>query len=119
MLRVTMPDGSPVATVSSLAEIAALRAGGFIPESATVVEAETVPQSVKLWQARAMLRTAGKLDAATAAIAASGNAALQDAWEYAPDISRASPAVAALGAALNLSPEQIDALFIAASKLTV
>lgn len=77
------------------------------------------PDVVKMWQARAVLRNAGLFDAVNAAITASGNAAWQEAWEYAPEISRSSPMVQAMGGALGLSAEQIDGLFAQAAALSV
>lgn len=78
-----------------------------------------VPQSVDMWQARAALRAAGKLDAANAVIAAAGNPTLSDAWEYGNTITRGSPAIASLGAALGLTDADIDGLFVAASNIRV
>lgn len=83
------------------------------------LDAPAVPSSVKMWQAKTALAAVGKLDTATAAITASGNVALQLAWEYATDISRASASVAAIGAVLNMSSTEIDALFVAASVIEV
>lgn len=48
-------------------------------------------------------------------LAAVASAALS-AWEYAITIERNSPLVAALATALELSPTDIDNLFIAADK---
>ena len=76
-----------------------------------------VPDVVALWKLRTVAKSAGIFDGAQAAVDASGNAALQEAWEYAAEIRRDSPSIAALGGALGLSPKQIDAMFIAANKL--
>jgi hypothetical protein len=77
------------------------------------------PPEVALWQARAALAAHGLIDAANAAVAASGNPALKAAWEYGNIIRRESPAIATLGAALSLDAAAIDALFIEAAALTV
>lgn len=81
--------------------------------------APSVPASVSMWQAKAALAASGKLDAANASVAQVGNPALSIAWEYATDLSRESPALAAIGAAIGLSPADIDALFIQASNIKV
>jgi hypothetical protein len=79
----------------------------------------SVPASVHMWQAKAALQAAGKLDAATAAVTGSGNQAIMLAWEYAPEISRNSASVAAIGVAIGLAPADIDALFLAADAIVV
>lgn len=86
--------------------------GAFDPTS------PPAPRSVKMWQAKAALDAAGKIDAANAAVAAHGGA-VAFAWEYAPDISRDSPAIAAVGAAIGLDEAAIDSLFIAASQISI
>ncbi len=76
--------------------------------------ANPVPQSISMAQTRVALRQAGLLNAVEAAIA-SGDAATGDAWEYSSELRRDSELVATLGTSLGLSPERIDALFIAAA----
>lgn len=78
-----------------------------------------VPQEVAMWQARAAMRDAGVFDKVAAAVAASGNSAVQAAWEYATAFNRSSPSVQAMWAALGESPESLDTLFIAAAKIKV
>lgn len=78
-----------------------------------------VPPSIKMWQAKAALAAAGKLAEAEAKILASGNSALQLAWEYAPDLSRTSPGVGLIGSAIGLDDAAIDSLFIAADAINV
>lgn len=95
---------------------------GGVPTEAeilAVLAPVPVPAAVGLWQAKAALAAAGHLAAADAAVAASGNTPLQLAWEYATEVHRASPAIAAIGAALGLTQGQIDDLFLAAAALTV
>ena len=79
--------------------------------------APSVPASVKMWQAKTALDAIGKLETANTAIAASGNRALQLAWEYAADISRSSPSVAAIGKLIGLDDAGIDALFVSADQM--
>lgn len=80
--------------------------------------APSVPASVKMWQAKAALAASGKLEAANAAVQGAGGAVAL-AWEYAPDVSRASAAVAAMASAIGLSSADVDALFIAADAIQV
>lgn len=78
-----------------------------------------VPTSVYMWQAKAALAAIGKLDAANAVIAQSNNQMLSTAWEYAPYISRKSPAVAAIAQAIGLSNSEVDTLFVSAEQIKV
>jgi hypothetical protein len=80
--------------------------------------APIIPVTVALWQARAALLGAGKLDAVNAAVAKIGGA-VAIAWDYGNSIDRASPTVAALGATLGMSDKDLDNLFIVASSLTL
>lgn len=79
--------------------------------------APPVPAQVALWQARAVLAQQGLLDAARAAVAASGNTVLKAVWEYGNVITRASPGLALLAGALDLTEAQVDDLFRAAAAL--
>lgn len=78
-----------------------------------------VPERVDMWQARAALRLAGIYDAADAAISASGNAALIEAWTNGNTFRRDSPAIVQLGQMLGLTSAQIDSLFRAAADIAV
>lgn len=80
--------------------------------------ASVVPASVKMWQAKAALAAAGKLEAASAVIAQVGGP-IAMAWAFAPDVSRDSPGMSAIGDAIGLGPSDIDALFIAAAQIKV
>lgn len=83
---------------------------------------QPVPESVTAWQIRRWLISQGislaKVDAAIAAIpdAAQREAAKVD-WEYAPYVERSHPMLVPLGAALGMTPEQIDAAFVEAAGL--
>lgn len=81
-----------------------------------IATASPVPASVSRFQARAALMQAGKLDAANAAVAKADDLT-KLAWDDAQVFYRASPTVNALGAALGLSAEDLDALFIAAAQI--
>jgi len=78
-----------------------------------------VPASVAMWQAKAALQAAGLLTSATAAVAAASNPVLTAFWEGASTIDRSSPTLAGIAAALSLTSEQIDALFIQAASISL
>lgn len=79
-----------------------------------------VPASITMRQARLALLGAGVLATVDQAIAGmpgiEGEAARIE-WEYAQEVRRDSPLIAALGPAIGLTTEQIDALFIAGAAL--
>ena len=80
-----------------------------------------VPSAVTPRQARLALLGAGLLAQVEAGLAAIPDPAQRQAaqieWEYATTVVRDSQWVRTLGASLNLTSAQIDALFIAAAKL--
>ena len=76
----------------------------------------SIPRVVTMRQARLALHSAGLLDAVTAAV----NAAPQDIkieWEYATEVDRNWPTLAALTATLGLTELQLDELFTLAGSL--
>jgi len=79
-----------------------------------------VPQVVTMRQARISLSRAGLLPQVEQLLGAlegqSGDEARIE-WEYSQEVHRNKPFVVHLGAALGLSPAQIDDLFIAAAGL--
>ena len=79
-----------------------------------------VPQTVTMRQARLALLNAKLLSQVNSAIAAmtgdQGDSARIE-WEFSSEVKRTQPMVVALGPALGLSSQQIDALFIAAAVL--
>jgi hypothetical protein len=79
-----------------------------------------VPLEVTMRQARLALSAAGKLAAVDAAIASlpePQKSAAQIEWEYSAAVRRTQPLVLALAPAIDLSEEQLDALFIQAAAL--
>ncbi|WP_062223068.1 hypothetical protein [Aureimonas sp. D3] len=73
-----------------------------------------VPATVTMRQARIALSRSGLLSKAEAAIAQMAGQAGEEArieWEYAAELKRNHPLIAALGQALGLSAEAIDDLF--------
>jgi hypothetical protein len=79
-----------------------------------------VPQSITPRQARLALLGAGLLEtvqAAFAEIPEPQRTAAQIEWDYALTIERGSPLVAQMAAALGMTDEQVDALFVAGAQL--
>jgi hypothetical protein len=79
-----------------------------------------VPETVSPRQARLALLGIGMLSAveqALAAIPGAQGAAARIDWEYATEVQRKSPLIAALGPALGLTSAQIDDLFRSAVTL--
>ena len=84
------------------------------------VQPDPIPQSVTMRQARLALMGAGLLDSVNAAITAmptpERSAAVIE-WEYAQTVDRASAFTQQLATGLNLTAEQLDALFTQAAAL--
>lgn len=78
-----------------------------------------IPQQVPMWAVRTVLQNDGLFDQAQALIEASTDNALKNVWEYGNFADRNSNAIAALAAALGLSEQQVDQMFIDANSLTV
>lgn len=77
---------------------------------------QVVPRAVTMRQARLALLAAGKLDAVDAAVATQDRA-VRITWEYAQEVERANPLLAALAPALGLDDAALDALFVGAVTL--
>lgn len=98
----------------------AWQAAGNVPAPADPPPV-VVPPAVTMRQARLALHGAGLLDNIAPAIAAIPDASTRRAaeieWEFSNELQRANPFVANLGAALGLTPGQVDALFVQAATL--
>ncbi len=96
------------------------RIDDLTPEQIEANRKAAVPQAVTMRQARLALLGAGVLATVDAAIAAmpgmEGHAARIE-WEYAHEIRRDSPLVAAMSGMLGLDEAALDQLFLAASGL--
>jgi hypothetical protein len=92
--------------------------GGFAPPE-QVEKTVPVPAVVSRLQARLALLGAGLLQTVEDHIAASGDAMLQLVWAEATEWRRDSPTIATIAAALSLSEDQVDELFISAGAITV
>lgn len=93
-------------------------AGGFTPPEEEP-DAAPVPAVVSRLQARLALMSAGLLQAVEDHISASGDATLQLVWAEATEWRRDSPTIATIAAALELTEDQVDALFRAAGEISV
>lgn len=100
------PDGAAWPTQSEIDDL--------IAQGVSEIAADV---SVTPRQARLVLLQAGYLDAAEAMLALPENKAAQITWEYALEIKRSDPLIAAIGGALGLTEAQIDAMFEAAKQL--
>lgn len=76
---------------------------------------ELIPQVITIRQARLQLLKIGLLDDVDALVALDRKSQIE--WEYANDIERNSPLVSTLCEQLGLTKEQLDNLFVEASKL--
>lgn len=76
-----------------------------------------VPTSITQRQCRLMLVQIGKYQEAVAFIENSQDDTIKIEWEYASIIERSNPLVSHLGTQLELTKEQLDNLFVEASKL--
>lgn len=82
---------------------------------------ERVPVEIPLWCFRAALRVNGLLDQAKTLIAglpAPSNVVAMEQLEYGNFIERSHPLIDQLGAAMGLTTEQIDDLFVFAKSLS-
>lgn len=76
---------------------------------------EVIPQTITMRQARLQLLEVELLDEVEAFV--SQDRKWQIEWEYANEVFRDSPLISALKSLLNLTDDQIDTMFIKASKL--
>jgi len=99
-------------------QVAALTAQ--LAQYQTPVDENGVPTRVTMRQARLALLGAGLLSSVSEAInnmAEPAKSAAQIEWEYSGEVHRNRPFVQQLGAALGLSSQQLDALFVQAATL--
>ena len=85
--------------------------------AANTAATKVVPANVALWQAKAALQLAGKLDGANSAVLAMNNPVLTSFWNDANFIDRASPTLGQMAASLGMTSADIDNLFIKAESL--
>lgn len=114
-LAVVLPDSAVLIAENQRLQ-AELSAALARIQSADAPVVDGVTQSVTPYQARVALSRAGLLNSVEAAVSQS-NGELALAWEYATTIERNSPFIAQLGAALGLTSQQIDDLFVTAASV--
>lgn len=83
------------------------------PPGLTTDETREYMQTLTARQLR--LGLLSRLDEVDGIIEASGDRALQIEWEYATTFERLHPAIISIGAALGMTPEEIDALWLDAA----
>ena len=76
---------------------------------------ETIPQVITMRQARLQLLEVGLLDDVEALIALDRKSQIE--WEYANEVYRQSPLIELVKETMSLTDEQIDDMFLSASKL--
>ena len=76
-----------------------------------------IPSVVTMRQARLALLQAGVLPLVESAITSMESPAAQIEWDYSQEVNREQPLVKQLAEALNLTSDQLDNLFLEASKL--
>jgi hypothetical protein len=76
-----------------------------------------VPDQIQMWQFRAMLIRMNMMDEVVAAVAASGNAEIQNAFEYAPNAVRKSVFLLSMASVMNISNATLDEIFIEGAKI--
>ena len=76
---------------------------------------EPIPQVITMRQARLQLLEVGLLDDVEAFVALDRKSQIE--WEYANEVYRESPLIESVKGALSLTDEQIDEMFLKASKL--
>lgn len=96
-------------------------AGGSVSvEQAEPSMPVVVPKVVTMRQARLALLASGKLsqvDAVIDSLSEPHKSAARIEWDYSSEVQRDKPFVVQIGAALGLTSEQLDQLFVEASKL--
>ncbi len=98
------------------------RDGKPAPTDAQLAAAFPVPNIVEMWRLRAVLTAQGLADAVGAIIAAlpePQRTVVSTAWQYGNTVARTSPTVTALAGALQLTPEQVAEIFIAADAIAI
>ena len=76
-----------------------------------------VPAEIQMWQFRAMLIRMGMMEQVISAVAASGNAEIQNAFEYAPNAVRKSVFLLSMASVMNVNDSTLDEIFIEGAKI--
>lgn len=78
-----------------------------------------IPQSISMWQLRAVLDIHGLLDDANNIVNSSGDKTLKAVWEYGNFANRTSPTILNIAKQLKLSDQEVDDMFIEAYNLSI
>lgn len=113
----TISDDAYKALFANLAQGKVLDWSGIQPVAVDPMPVKIVPQSVSRAQAKIALSRAGLLNQINQLVNVA-DIETQLAWNEALNFERSSPTVAKLAAALNLTGDQLDALFITAAGIT-
>ena len=106
----SLPESALSFVITEATDIEPLPAGGLLKP--------VVPQSVTSFQARAALHISGWLDRVETLMSdPNTDPVARIAWEYAQELQRQSPTVAAFADALGLTDWQVDELFIQAASI--
>ena len=76
---------------------------------------EPIPQAITMRQARLQLLDVGLLDDVEALVALDRKSQIE--WEYANEVYRQNPLIESVKETMSLTDEQIDDMFLSASKL--
>jgi hypothetical protein len=76
-----------------------------------------VPMRICMWQLEAVLREQGLYDMVDISIANSRNIVAKTAWAKAPYVSRSSELLAFFAEKLGISSDELDSIFVDASKI--
>ena len=96
------------------------QAGDFGAIAPYVAPPPAIPAVVSIFQACAVLESAGLLDQVEAYFTSTNaSKAEKIAWQRIQEVRRDSPLLARLAALLQLSDEQLDSMFISAAQITV
>ena len=106
-VQMDMLEADLGADAKDYADLIALVRAGIKPY---IPPPPVIPSVITMRQARLALLQAGKLSEVNAAISQAGEAA-QIEWEFATEVHRAWPLVAALQSGLGLTDDDLDALF--------
>lgn len=88
---------------------------GFITQGPVEEQGIVIPQSITMRQARLQLLEVELLDEVEAFV--SQDRKWQIEWKYANEVLRTNQLIVAMQSSLNLTDEQLDSMFLEASKL--
>ena len=112
--RVVM-SGNDYVEFETLTKVSKTNLDLAIIEKERIEKSLKVPASISMRQAKLHLLSLDLLDSVE--IIVSQNKAWQIEWEYSSEVLRVSPLIEVLKVSLQLTDDQVDNMFIAASKL--